>query len=188
MAIPPAVSAFIEWSPLLPTRRAQLLQRAPQGSLVKAEAIYDRPFWRDDKLSGQMHQPTRGWPAARSTTLRRPGRPACSSASSAAPRRAAGTTFLASARRDTFLKQTGAVLRPASAEAQGLRGEELVGRGMDARLPGCVHAAGSAVGLRHGHPRAGRAGSTGQAPKPPPIGTATWTARSAPVSARPPRS
>jgi monoamine oxidase len=51
---PPAVSAFIDWSPLLPTRRAQLLQRAPQGSLVKAEAIYERPFWRDDKLSGQI--------------------------------------------------------------------------------------------------------------------------------------
>ncbi len=54
VAIPPAVSAFIDWSPLLPSRRAQLLQRAPQGSLVKAEAIYDRPFWRDDKLSGQI--------------------------------------------------------------------------------------------------------------------------------------
>jgi monoamine oxidase len=54
VAIPPAVSAFIDWSPLLPTRRAQLLQRAPQGSLVKAEAIYERPFWRDDKLSGQI--------------------------------------------------------------------------------------------------------------------------------------
>lgn len=54
VAIPPAVSAYIDWSPLLPTRRAQLLQRAPQGSLVKAEAVYDRPFWRDDKLSGQM--------------------------------------------------------------------------------------------------------------------------------------
>ncbi len=54
VAIPPAVSAFIEWSPLLPSRRAQLLQRAPQGSLVKAEAIYDRPFWRDAELSGQI--------------------------------------------------------------------------------------------------------------------------------------
>ncbi len=53
VAVPPAVSAFIDWSPLLPARRAQLLQRMPQGSLVKAEAIYDKPFWRADKLSGQ---------------------------------------------------------------------------------------------------------------------------------------
>jgi monoamine oxidase len=54
VAIPPAVSAFIDWAPLLPARRAQLIQRAPQGSLLKAEAIYDRPFWRDAKLSGQV--------------------------------------------------------------------------------------------------------------------------------------
>lgn len=53
VAIPPAVSAGIEWSPLLPARRAQLLQRSPQGSIIKAEAVYDKPFWRDAKLSGQ---------------------------------------------------------------------------------------------------------------------------------------
>ena len=53
VAVPPAVSAFIDYSPLLPARRAQLLQRAPQGSIVKAEAVYDKPFWRDAKLSGQ---------------------------------------------------------------------------------------------------------------------------------------
>jgi monoamine oxidase len=53
VAIPPAVSAFIDYTPLLPARRAQLLQRAPQGSIVKAEAIYAKPFWRDAKLSGQ---------------------------------------------------------------------------------------------------------------------------------------
>ena len=54
VAIPPAVSAFIDWSPLLPARRAQLIQRTPPGSLIKAEAIYDRPFWRDARLSGQV--------------------------------------------------------------------------------------------------------------------------------------
>ncbi len=53
VAVPPALTASIVWSPALPPKRAQLLQRAPQGSLVKAEAIYDRPFWRDAKLSGQ---------------------------------------------------------------------------------------------------------------------------------------
>jgi monoamine oxidase len=53
VAAPPAVTAYIDWSPILPARRAQLLQRAPQGSLVKAEAIYRTPFWRGAKLSGQ---------------------------------------------------------------------------------------------------------------------------------------
>jgi monoamine oxidase len=53
VAAPPAVTAFIDWTPLLPARRAQLLQRVPQGSLVKAEAIYTSPFWRKAGLSGQ---------------------------------------------------------------------------------------------------------------------------------------
>jgi monoamine oxidase len=53
VAIPPSLTAGIAWTPALPAKRAQLAQRAPQGSLVKAEAIYDRPFWRDAGLSGQ---------------------------------------------------------------------------------------------------------------------------------------
>jgi monoamine oxidase len=53
VAVPPALTAGIVWSPILPAKRAQLIQRTPQGSIVKAEAIYDRPFWRDTQLSGQ---------------------------------------------------------------------------------------------------------------------------------------
>jgi monoamine oxidase len=33
--------------------RDQLMQRIPQGTLRKFEAIYEKPFWRDKKLSGQ---------------------------------------------------------------------------------------------------------------------------------------
>jgi monoamine oxidase len=33
--------------------RDQLMQRIPQGTLRKFEAIYDKPFWRDKGLSGQ---------------------------------------------------------------------------------------------------------------------------------------
>lgn len=54
VAVPPSLTAGIVWAPALPAKRAQLTQRTPQGSLVKAEAIYDRPFWRDAKLSGQV--------------------------------------------------------------------------------------------------------------------------------------
>ncbi|MFN8160708.1 MAG: FAD-dependent oxidoreductase [Solirubrobacterales bacterium] len=53
VAILPALTASIEFDPILPGPRAQLIQRMPHGTLVKAEAIYDRPFWRDDGLSGQ---------------------------------------------------------------------------------------------------------------------------------------
>ena len=51
---PPAVTAYIDYSPQLPTQRAQLLQRFPQGNAIKCEAFYDKPFWRDAGLAGQV--------------------------------------------------------------------------------------------------------------------------------------
>jgi monoamine oxidase len=53
VAVPPALAATIHYEPKLPTLRAQLFQRWPMGSLMKAEAVYERPFWRDAGLSGQ---------------------------------------------------------------------------------------------------------------------------------------
>jgi monoamine oxidase len=52
VAIPPSLAAAIEYEPKLPTPRAQLYQRWPMGSLMKVIAVYDRPFWRDEGLSG----------------------------------------------------------------------------------------------------------------------------------------
>jgi monoamine oxidase len=51
---PPAVTAQIRYDPQLPADRAQLLQRFPQGSVIKCHAVYDRPFWRDQGLAGQI--------------------------------------------------------------------------------------------------------------------------------------
>ncbi len=53
VTILPALTAAIDFSPALPGPRAQLIQRMPHGTLIKAEALYDRPFWRDSGLSGQ---------------------------------------------------------------------------------------------------------------------------------------
>jgi monoamine oxidase len=53
VAIPPPLAGRIDYEPLLPARRDQLTQRSPMGTLMKFEAIYDRPFWRDKGLSGQ---------------------------------------------------------------------------------------------------------------------------------------
>jgi monoamine oxidase len=53
VTVPPALVTSIDYRPALPAPRAQLVQRMPQGSLAKAELIYDRPFWRDAGLSGQ---------------------------------------------------------------------------------------------------------------------------------------
>lgn len=51
---PPSVGAYIDYDPILPADRAQLLQRFPQGNAIKIQATYDRPFWRDQGLAGQV--------------------------------------------------------------------------------------------------------------------------------------
>jgi monoamine oxidase len=53
VAIPPSLTAQIDYHPALPAKRAQLVQRMPHGSLIKCEAIYPTPFWRREGLSGQ---------------------------------------------------------------------------------------------------------------------------------------
>ncbi|HNG57317.1 MAG TPA: FAD-dependent oxidoreductase, partial [Solirubrobacterales bacterium] len=55
VAVPPAVSAFIDYDPILPSDRAQLIQRFPQGNAIKVQAIYDTPFWREEGLSGYVN-------------------------------------------------------------------------------------------------------------------------------------
>jgi monoamine oxidase len=52
VAIPPTMAGRIDYSPRLPALRDQLTQRMPIGSLIKTIAVYDRPFWRDDGLTG----------------------------------------------------------------------------------------------------------------------------------------
>ncbi len=52
VAAPPPTVLGIEWQPLLPPKRLQLLQRMPMGALMKCDAVYDKPFWRAKGLSG----------------------------------------------------------------------------------------------------------------------------------------
>ncbi len=52
VACPPVTVLGIDWDPILPQRRNQLLQRMPMGALMKCDAVYDKPFWRDAGLSG----------------------------------------------------------------------------------------------------------------------------------------
>lgn len=53
LAIPPQHRSNIAFTPLLPPEYTQLEQRWPQGSLSKAYAVYDTPFWRADGCSGE---------------------------------------------------------------------------------------------------------------------------------------
>jgi monoamine oxidase len=52
VAVPPALAARIDYHPLLGFQRDQLMQRYGQGTLTKVAAVYDRPFWRDEGLTG----------------------------------------------------------------------------------------------------------------------------------------
>ncbi|HEU0024975.1 MAG TPA: FAD-dependent oxidoreductase, partial [Thermoleophilaceae bacterium] len=74
VAIPPTLTGEIEYHPALPAKRAQLVQRMPQGSLIKCEAVYATPFWRAAGLSGQAVSDT---PPCRTTfdSSPRDGRP-----------------------------------------------------------------------------------------------------------------
>ena len=53
VALPPTLTGRIDWRPALPAQRDQLVQRMPQGTVAKCMAVYERPFWRDQGLSGQ---------------------------------------------------------------------------------------------------------------------------------------
>lgn len=53
VAMSPPLASRIEYYPLLPASRDQLTQRMPMGSIGKAIAIYETPFWRSQNLTGQ---------------------------------------------------------------------------------------------------------------------------------------
>lgn len=51
--LPPALAGRLEYSPAVPAWRDQLTQKTPAGTVIKLYAVYERPFWRDDGLTGQ---------------------------------------------------------------------------------------------------------------------------------------
>jgi monoamine oxidase len=55
VAIAPTLAGRIDYSPALPALRDQLTQRVPQGSVIKFEAVYSKPFWRSQGLSGSSY-------------------------------------------------------------------------------------------------------------------------------------
>src|SRR5213078_231159 len=52
LALPKTLIARMAFTPPLPAAYDQYLQRQPMGCVVKVNAIYARPFWRDQGLSG----------------------------------------------------------------------------------------------------------------------------------------
>ena len=54
VAVPPALAGRIEYTPLLPANRDAITQRMAMGATMKCMAFYDRPFWRDRGMSGEV--------------------------------------------------------------------------------------------------------------------------------------
>ena len=54
VAVPPVLTGKIDYEPGLPEEREALIDNLPQGTLTKVAAVYDRPFWRDAGLTGQV--------------------------------------------------------------------------------------------------------------------------------------
>jgi monoamine oxidase len=52
LAVPKPLLGRLVFEPPLPPAWDQLLQRQPMGSVLKFNAVYDQPFWRDDGLNG----------------------------------------------------------------------------------------------------------------------------------------
>jgi monoamine oxidase len=53
VALPPVLAARIEYTPALPRAKRMLLKRIVPGELIKWQAVYQEPFWREQGLSGQ---------------------------------------------------------------------------------------------------------------------------------------
>jgi monoamine oxidase len=49
---PPPMAARIDYIPPMPARRDGLTQRMPMGCVIKVVIAYEKPFWRDQGLSG----------------------------------------------------------------------------------------------------------------------------------------
>jgi monoamine oxidase len=54
VAVPVPLGARITWTPRLPSLREQLFLRSTMGAAVKCFVRYERPFWREAGLSGEV--------------------------------------------------------------------------------------------------------------------------------------
>lgn len=53
IAIPPPLAAEIKFSPELTSQKSQIINRISMGKVGKCFMVYEKPFWRDNKFSGQ---------------------------------------------------------------------------------------------------------------------------------------
>jgi monoamine oxidase len=58
VALPPTLAGRLRYRPALPGYRDQFTQRVPMGTVIKVQCLYERPFWREDGLTGQVTSDT----------------------------------------------------------------------------------------------------------------------------------
>lgn len=54
VTLPPVLANRLLYEPALPDARQQLVEHTVMGSVIKVMVIYEKPFWRDEGLSGQV--------------------------------------------------------------------------------------------------------------------------------------
>lgn len=54
LTLPPRLAVKVEMDPALPQWRAEVAEKVPPGNVIKAFLVFDRPWWRDAGLTGQM--------------------------------------------------------------------------------------------------------------------------------------
>ena len=172
-----------------PARRSavELIDHIPQGTLTKATAVYDKPFWRDDGLTGQVLY-DKGPVEATFDDSPEDGSRASSSASSAATRRADFAKLSSDAAPRGRARQLRRVLRPAggatrSSTSRPSGSARRWTRGCPVGIPGL----GQTCRPRRRRCASRSGASTGPGPRPRTTGPATWTAPCARASASRPR-
>ena len=75
LAAPPEPLRHLDWGDALPQSRLDLWQRMPMGRLMKVDAVYERPFWRDRRRNGFGMAPDGPVRVTFDNTARAPGAP-----------------------------------------------------------------------------------------------------------------
>ena len=57
VATPPVLAARIDYAPVLPAQHAKLLAAYAPGAMIRVVTVYDKPFWRDEGLTGESAAP-----------------------------------------------------------------------------------------------------------------------------------
>ena len=75
LAAPPEPLTALDWGDAVPPERLDLWRRMPMGRLMKVDAVYERPFWRDQRRNGFGMAPDGPVRITFDNTARTPGAP-----------------------------------------------------------------------------------------------------------------